>query len=49
VRKPVYGDQLQILIYNYYNTAVSGYVEVTLSTGTTTDLLLSDGSATANR
>ena len=47
MKKPVYGELLQILIYNYYNTAASGYVEVTLSTGNTT-LDLSDGSATAN-
>ena len=38
---------LQILIYNYYKQAVSGYVEVTLSTGTTT-LSLLDGSSSAN-
>ena len=36
------GIQLQILIYSYYKQAVSGYVEVTLSTGTTT-LSLADG------
>ena len=41
------GELLQILIYNYYKQAVSGYVEVTLSTGNIT-LDLSDGSATAN-
>ena len=47
MRKLVYGALLQILIYKLLQQAVSGYVEVTLSTGNVT-LDLSDGSATAN-